>query len=148
MDGPRLEVVLVDLASALFAHVLDAEPALRPDAHRRTLVLRIRSFVQHHLGDPRLTPGSIAAAHHISTSYLHRLFQEDDDLTVSAWIRQQRLERPRRDLADPVFGTEPVSRIAARWGFTHAATFSRALRDAYGLPPRDYRDVADTGRAG
>ncbi|WP_189145366.1 hypothetical protein [Streptomyces lacrimifluminis] len=41
-----------------------------------------------------------AACHHISVRYLHRLFPPQG-ITVSAWIRQRRPERCRRDLADP-----------------------------------------------
>ncbi|MGI5152992.1 helix-turn-helix domain-containing protein [Plantactinospora sp. CA-294935] len=137
-DGPRLGAVLVDLVSALFAHTLDAERALPPDTHRRALMLRIRAFIQQHLQDPDLTPGGIAAAHHISVSYLHRLF-ETEEVTVAAWIRRKRLERTRRDLADPALLDTPIHEIAGRWGFTDAAVFSRTFRSAYGMPPRDFR---------
>ncbi|TDC51000.1 helix-turn-helix domain-containing protein [Actinomadura sp. KC345] len=139
-DGPRLGTVLADLASALFAHTLDAERDLSPEAHQRTLALRVRAFIGRNLHDPDLTPRAIAAAHHISTSYLHRLF-EDDDVTVGALIRGQRLEGARRDLCDPTQRTVPVHRIAARWGFSHHSTFTRAFRSAYGASPRDYREA-------
>ncbi|RSM65416.1 hypothetical protein DMB66_16320 [Actinoplanes sp. ATCC 53533] len=32
-------------------------------------------FILAHLGEPGLDPAAIAAAHHISRCYLHRLFQ-------------------------------------------------------------------------
>ncbi|MEE2041016.1 helix-turn-helix domain-containing protein [Nocardiopsis sp. CT-R113] len=137
-DGPRLALPLGDLVSALFAHTLEAEKTLVPESRTRSLLLRIRAFVHEHLHEPHLTPSTIAAAHHISVSYLHRLFQQDD-ITVSAWIRQQRLERTRRNLADPTLSEVPIHLIAARWGFSHPAAFSRAFRAAYGIAPRDYR---------
>jgi AraC-like DNA-binding protein len=31
--------------------------------------------------------------------------------------------------------------VGARWGFRDAATFSRAFRATYGLPPGEYRAV-------
>ncbi|MFD7120634.1 helix-turn-helix domain-containing protein [Streptomyces sp. NPDC059922] len=140
-DEQRLETILIDLFTATLAHHLDADDDLPPETHRRTLPLRIRTFIQHHLHDPGLTPGAIAAAHNISTSYLHSLFR-NQDLTVSAWVRHQRLEHARRDLADRAQHTVPVHRIAARWGFTHHAAFTRAFTTAYGLSPRDYRHQA------
>ncbi|MER6524235.1 helix-turn-helix domain-containing protein [Streptomyces sp. NPDC001508] len=140
-DGPRLGVVAVDLLSALFAHALDAGDSLLPESHRQTLVLRIRAFIQANLHDPQLTPRTIAAVHNISTSYLHRLFQHEEE-TVAAWIRRQRLERACHDLAAPALHAAPIHTIAARWGFTHAADFTRAFRTAYGIPPRDYRNSA------
>ncbi|MCZ1006667.1 helix-turn-helix domain-containing protein [Streptomyces lydicus] len=139
-DGPRLGSVVVDLLSALFAHALDANTLLPPETHRQALVLRIRSFIQRHLHDPQLTPPVIAAAHHISLSYLHRLFQHEEE-TVAAWIRRQRLDRARRDLADPAQRTTPIHAVGARWGFPRAADFTRAFRTAYGMPPSDYRST-------
>lgn len=140
-DGPHLATVVVDLASALFAHVLDAEDALCPESRRRALVLRIQAFIRQHLHDPGLTPRTVAAAHHISPSYLHRLFQDEHD-TVAAYLRRERLERARHDLADPALRGVPVHGIAARWGFSHAAAFSRAFRTAYGYPPSQHREWA------
>ncbi|WP_244197501.1 helix-turn-helix transcriptional regulator [Amycolatopsis coloradensis] len=135
---PHLGAVLIDLMAALFACATEGERSLEPETHARTLTLRIQAFIQQHLDDPRLTPGAVAAAHHISLSYLHRLFQARGE-TVASWIRHQRLERARRDLSDPAQLFVPVHRIASRWGFGHAAAFSRAFRDAYGVPPMDFR---------
>ncbi|MFF4602206.1 helix-turn-helix domain-containing protein [Streptomyces sp. NPDC001339] len=137
-DRPRLAALVTDLVAALFAHLLEAGACLPPETHRRALTLRIQAFIREHLHDPRLTPGSIAAAHHISTSYLHHLFQ-DEDATVALWIRRLRLEAARRDLADPALRTLPIHAIAARWGFPRAADFSRAHRAAYGTTPKEHR---------
>ncbi|MCX4452501.1 helix-turn-helix domain-containing protein [Streptomyces sp. NBC_01340] len=140
-DGPRLGSVVVDLLSALFAQALEAESSLPPETRQETLVLRIRAFVRDHLHDPNLTPGAIAAANHISRSYLYRLFEHEEE-SIAAWIRGQRLEGARRDLAEPALGATPIHAIAARWGFPRAADFTRAFRSAYGIPPRDYRQGA------
>lgn len=141
-DEPHLGTVLGDLVTALFHHVTeDEDRSLRPETHRRTLTARIRQFIRRHLHDPQLTRDAIAAAHHISTSYLHRLFQ-DDGMPVMAWVRQQRLERARRDLADPALRSAPVGEIGAKWGFVSHSDFTRAFRAAYGSPPRDYRQQA------
>jgi AraC-like DNA-binding protein len=75
--------------------------------------------------------------------YLHRLF-EAQDTTVAAWIRRRRLERCRRDLADPAFRGVPVSAVAARWGLPDPAHFSRLFRRTYGLPPAEYRGSCRT----
>ncbi|MFI9046357.1 helix-turn-helix domain-containing protein [Streptomyces sp. NPDC053427] len=143
-DGPRLGTALIDLLSALCAHALETDRAIPPESRNRTLLLRIRSYVQRNLHDPRLTPGAIAAVHGISTSYLHCLFRTEQE-TVAAWIRHQRLERARRDLTDPAICTVAIHAIAARWGFTRAGDFSRAFRAAYGMTPKDYRHQALLG---
>lgn len=139
-DAPRLGMVLVDLLGAWLAHTLEAEAALSPETHRRVTVTRIRAFVRQNLHDPELRPPVIAAAHHISLSYLHRLFQEEGSgETVAAWIRGQRLAGARRDLANPALGTTPVHTIAARWGIPGASEFTRAFRTTYGISPTEYR---------
>ncbi|MFI1855925.1 helix-turn-helix domain-containing protein [Streptomyces sp. NPDC020480] len=142
-DGPLLQGILIDLVSALLAAELEAESHLAPETRTRTLALQIQSFIRKRLGDPDLTPAGIAAAHHISVSYLHRVFKvHGQGTTVTGWIRRHRLEQARRDLNDPGQRALPVHEIAHRWGFTHHAVFTRAFHAAYGLSPRDYRHQA------
>jgi AraC-like DNA-binding protein len=90
------------------------------------------------LSDAELTPGEIAAAQHISTRYLHKLFSAEGT-TVSAWIRQRRLENCSHDLRDPALAARSVSAIAARWGLPDASHFSRLFRAAFGTSPTEYR---------
>ncbi|WP_236075813.1 helix-turn-helix domain-containing protein [Streptomyces coffeae] len=148
-DAPRLGTVVLDLLTAMLAHELDtgegrSAAAITPESRRRALFLRIEDFVQRNLHRPELSPAWIAATHHISLRYLYRLFEQEGH-TVSAWIRGQRLERCCRDLADPAQSDTPIHAIAARWGFGHAADFSRAFRGAYGVAPRDFRQEALAG---
>ncbi|WP_443726299.1 helix-turn-helix domain-containing protein [Streptomyces coffeae] len=137
-DGPRLGSIIVDLLSSLLAHVLDRETFLPPETRQRTLSLRIRAFIEENLDDPELTPRSIAEAHHISPSYVHRVFQQEEE-TLAAWIRRRRLERVRRYLADPALNDTPIYALAARCGFPCGADFSRIFRRTYGLTPREFR---------
>ncbi|WP_406483177.1 helix-turn-helix domain-containing protein [Streptomyces platensis] len=137
-DGPRLGLIIVDLLSALLAHTLDQDASLAPETRQRSLTLRIRAFIEDNLGDPGLTPPAIAEAHHISLSYVHRLFQQEED-TLAVYIRRRRLERVRRDLTDPALNDTPIHALAARWGFPRAADFSRVFRRTYGVPPRELR---------
>lgn len=137
-DAERLGVVALDLAAALLAHHLDETTP--PEAHPEALATRIHSYVRQHLGDPGLTPRRIAAAHHISLRTLHRVF-ERQGATVTAWIRQQRLDGVRRDLTNPALAARPIHAVAAAWGFPRAADFTRVFRAAYGMPPSEYRHL-------
>ncbi|MEO3752069.1 AraC family transcriptional regulator [Streptomyces sp. B6B3] len=146
-DVVHLEAVLTELLAATLAH--SVEVGERPPVEHRSRVLtrRVRAHIEEHLGDPELSPRTVAAAHHISVSYLHRLFRADGT-TVAAWIRERRLEAARRDLADPAQWAVPVHGIAARWGFTHHASFTRAFHAAYGRSPREYRFSGDGEEGG
>ncbi|WP_329379959.1 helix-turn-helix domain-containing protein [Streptomyces sp. NBC_01716] len=137
-DAARLTTLTLDVLIAALADALDAGNAVPPHSRRRALMARIHAFIRDNLGDARLTPDTIAAAHHISLRYLHKLFQQDGH-TVAGWVRERRLEQCRRDLADPRLAASPINAIAARWGFTSPAHFSQAFRAAYGVPPRQYR---------
>lgn len=144
-DAARLSAAAIDVFAVGLARALDGDRWLPPETHRHALLVRIHAFVQTHLGDPELSPGMIAAAHHITPRYLHMLFR-DEGTTVTSWIRLRRLERCRQDLSDVALASLPVGRIAARWGFSSASHFSHVFRDAYGMPPQEYRQQALGGR--
>nr|WP_317621204.1 helix-turn-helix domain-containing protein [Streptomyces sp. CBMA123] len=142
----RLGAVAVDLVAAWVAGELDAETELPDEARHRALAEHVRAFARRNLHDPELTPAVIAAAHHVSVSHLHRVFtRQSQGTTLAAWIRAERLERARRDLADPAHRTTPVHAVATRWGLPRADDFSRAFRAAYGLSPREHRRRALAG---
>ncbi|MBW4718109.1 helix-turn-helix domain-containing protein [Saccharothrix obliqua] len=145
-EADRLAGIALDLLTMWWAQLLDVTGRVPVESRRQALLARIDAFIQQRLGDPDLTPGMIAAAHHISVRQLHRL-HSDLGVGVAASIRRDRLERCRRDLADPALVARPVGTIARRWGFTDKAHFSRAFRAAYGIPPRDYRVLSALDRA-
>ncbi|ANW22351.1 AraC family transcriptional regulator [Streptomyces clavuligerus] len=141
--GPQelriLERTALDLASGVLAQQLDAWDSLPTESREQLLLARIDAFIDRHLADPDLTPRTIAAYHHISLSTLYSLFRTREE-TVAATIRRRRLEHCRADLAR---GDRPIQTIATRWGFSGAAVFSRAFRDAYGASPREFRTPTD-----
>jgi AraC-like DNA-binding protein len=140
-EAARLAVAALEVLASRLAHELDAMGWVAPETHRRALLTRIQAFIQQRLGDPELSPGTIAAAHHISLRYLHKLFQEQGT-TVAGWIRARRLEGCRRDLADPALAARPVAAIAAHWGYSSASHFGQVFRAAHGMPPQEYRQWA------
>jgi AraC-like DNA-binding protein len=143
-DAARLGGAVLDVLGVALAARLGPDRAAPGDTRRRVLLHRVHAFIDQHLGDPELCPATIAAAHHISLRYLHKLFEAEQQ-TVAGWIRHRRLERCRRDLRDPALRERPVSAIAARWGIRSPAQFSRLFRAAYDLTPVAYRAL-DHGR--
>ncbi|MFF0869975.1 helix-turn-helix domain-containing protein [Nonomuraea sp. NPDC003560] len=137
-EAMRVSTLTIDVLTAALAGALDAHSAVPPNSRRRALLAQIHAFIQANLGEADLTPAAIAVAHHISLRYLNKLFRAEGH-TVAAWIRERRLERCRRDLAEPHLAGYPINAIAARWGFTSPAHFSQAFRSAYGMSPREFR---------
>ncbi|MFD9389303.1 helix-turn-helix domain-containing protein [Streptomyces sp. NPDC060000] len=135
----RLATGVVDL----FATLVDertrdgAAPVANQGDH---LVQRVRDHIDRNLAEPGLSPQTVAAAHHISVRYLHRLF-EGEGVTVARLIQQRRLERCARELHRAHATAPTVSSVAQRWGFANPAHFSRVFRAAYGRSPREWREA-------
>ncbi|GAA2277513.1 hypothetical protein GCM10010234_12080 [Streptomyces hawaiiensis] len=70
--------------------------------------------MEQRLAAPGLSSEGIAAAHRISRRSLYKLPAAQGH-TVSGRIREQRLARCRRDLADPALDHLPVGAVGGRW---------------------------------
>ncbi|AGL19194.1 helix-turn-helix domain-containing protein [Actinoplanes sp. N902-109] len=127
-EALRSAAAVVELiAVSLEARLGDEQPA--PDERLRD---RIIGYIDARLADPDLSPPGVAAAHHISVRRLHKLF-EDQPLTVAALIRRRRLERCRAELTG---SGRTVTAVAARWGFSDPAHFSKLFKTTYGYNAR------------
>ncbi|HMM75149.1 MAG TPA: helix-turn-helix transcriptional regulator [Gammaproteobacteria bacterium] len=73
---------------------------------------------------------------------LHDLFS-DSPMTVSAWIRRQRLERCREVLREPHAQGMSVTEIALACGFKDPAHFCKAYRRHFGIAPTAARNKPD-----
>jgi AraC-like DNA-binding protein len=106
--------------------------------------LQVLAYVRAHLAEPDLSHTRVAQAHHMAPRTLHRLFEHETH-TIAEYIRTQRLEAVRRDLADPLFAHRAIAPVAARWGFTDQAHFTRAYRARYGITPSVDRRASRPG---
>jgi AraC-like DNA-binding protein len=98
---------------------------------------RCEHFIRARLDDARLTPQMVADGSGISLRYLHQIF-EGEGITVSAYIRNQRLLMCDAMLRDPNC-RKSISEIAYQWGFGDQAQFSRNYRSRFGCTPSDVR---------
>jgi len=145
-EAARLSTCALEVLATRLARELEIRDWATPEERRHAMLTTVQGFIQQNLSDPGLSPAAVAAAHHVSLRTLHQLFH-DEGLTVAGWIRGRRLEYCRRDLGDPALECRPVAAIAARWGFSSAADFSRAFRAAHGMPPAGYRRSASQAAA-
>ncbi|MFD5384401.1 helix-turn-helix domain-containing protein [Streptomyces sp. NPDC127074] len=133
----RLGSAVIDLSAMFLTSMMERREVISPSP-KTELIKEIKRFVIQHLNEPRLSPALIAAEHHISLRYLQHLFQQDQR-TVRGFIRQERLERCRADLADASHARRTVGEIRARWGFQDDAVFGRVFKKTYGVSPGEYR---------
>jgi AraC-like DNA-binding protein len=134
-----LTATAVNLVTAAARLASGSRVAVPEDSRLRLRQIQIQDYIRRRLGDPTLTPSTVAAACGVSVRQLHRVFQATGT-SPAAWIRRQRLEQCRRELVDPALADRPVVAIGARWGYPDPATFNRAFRREFGLPPGEYRN--------
>jgi AraC-like DNA-binding protein len=121
--------------------LINQESGRAPDAAslRRTLLPVVRRSIEQRLGDPQLTPASIAADNAISLRTLHAVFAATGE-SVSTFVRRRRLENSYADLlAHPTWS---VTRTAMCWGFTDPGNFTRTFKAHFGFTPSDLRSDA------
>jgi AraC-like DNA-binding protein len=128
-----LATVLSDLAG-------DVRPALPREAQLQ----RARRYITDHLGDPGLSPPTVAEALGLSVRYLHLLFQAEST-SPFRWILERRLELAARLLADPRQASRSITDIAFSVGFKDTSHFTRVFKHRYGAGPRDYRRHGSNG---
>lgn len=110
----------------------DTDTTLCQDEVMLQAALRI---LESRLSDP---PSVMELARSVGThdKRLLRIFRAQLGTTVSAYIRQSRMELARRLLRNDSISIEEV---AAQAGFRNAANFSTSFRREEGLSPRQYR---------
>ncbi|MEV1076966.1 helix-turn-helix domain-containing protein [Streptomyces sp. NPDC050211] len=144
----RLGIIATDLLTLLLQERSGKLNPQAPESAHAMLAL-IKDYIVRNLSDPGLSPEAVAAAHHVSVRYLHKLF-EHEETTVCRWILHQRLERSRRDLSQATAMSSTVAAVARRSGFVSPSHFSRVFRATYGLSPREWQtaeEVRQDGRA-
>jgi AraC-like DNA-binding protein len=136
---------MADHLAGLLAIALEERPPRCAPGGDRLLGAAMRE-ARGSLADPALSPTSVASRVGVSSGQLHRLFAARG-LTFGRWIREQRLQRCRLELADPAHDHRGVAEIAAAWGFASPAHFSRVFRRAYGMAPGAWRERRGDGAA-
>jgi AraC-like DNA-binding protein len=139
-DAEAISAPSIELVRALITTHLDATE-LGKGAMHETLQLRVMEYLRAHLHEPDLNAAQIAAEHHVSIRQLYKVLAAAG-VTLGDWIRAERLAGCRRDLADPTARRTSVGSIARRWGFTDASSFARMYRAAYGISPRQWRELS------
>ena len=129
----------IDHLSLAMRARLDDSPIRRDRGASARHFARASLYIVDHLRDSALSVERIAHATGISPGHLHEVFRRMTGGTIGDYIRAQRLERCRRDLADQSLRHQSITFIAHRWGFAEASSLSRAFRAAYQTSPRRYR---------
>ena len=105
---------------------------------KESIVRRAREFVSAHYAE-EIGVAEIAAACHVSVSYLHRLFSERMGCSPHKVLADKRIFMAKKLL---VGGTQSIGQIAAACGFRTQAYFSDCFKRTEGLTPKEFRERA------
>lgn len=139
-SGAKISHHVIGLLEHMFHQQL-GEPDVPDETSSEAILGNCQRYIESHLRDPDLTPRRVAEANFISTRYLHLLF-EQTDTTVSAHIREQRIERVRDDLLDPRLSGCSIEALARKWGFLNVSHFGQLFKKTTGYSPGQYRSLA------
>jgi len=136
---------LLEMISMTYAMEFGGTNASATLWQRRKDIVR---YVEEHLRDPHLSPGSIAAGLRLSPRYLRTIFATSGE-RLSGYILRRRLEECARQMRNPAWNGHTLTEIAFSWGFNSSAYFTRCFHEQFGAAPRDYRRAAsrDKGQA-
>jgi AraC family transcriptional regulator, ethanolamine operon transcriptional activator len=140
--GDAQPVTEDDCIDALLAVIADATQHLErvggaPASQRAHALRRACELIFARAGEP-VTLADLCAAGGVSERTLQYAFREHTRQSPKTFIRSYRLDRVRHELGENV-DPEPITAIAARWGFTHMGQFARYYRQQFGELPSETR---------
>ncbi len=115
--------------------LLSKTPAIEVSSLEEQFILKVRTFIEKHLGDETLTVEKLASEVGLSREQCYRKILAISGLSPSALIRSLRLQRAGQLLASQ-WG--PVSQVAYEVGFSNLSHFSKAFREEFGKLPSEY----------
>lgn len=96
-----------------------------------------RDYIYSHIKE-RITIEELAGELGVSASYLSRLFKKETGSSVSAYIREQKIEMAKNLLR---YSDYSLIDIANRLSFSSQSHFIQQFRELVGMTPKKYRDL-------
>ena len=127
---------VLDLVAAALTETAGSKTSR--SSRRQGAISTVKRYTLAHLSDTNLSPQTAAQACCISPRQLHRLFAHETT-TFRAFVKEARLQRIQRDLADPALTNLSIADIGLRHGYANPPVLSRAFSGRYGAAPRTFR---------
>lgn len=96
-----------------------------------------KEYIYSHIKE-RITIENLAEEYGVSASYLSRLFKKETGVSVSAYIREQKIAVAKNLLR---FSDYSMIEIANRLSFSSQSHFIQQFRETVGMTPKKYRDM-------
>jgi AraC-like DNA-binding protein len=139
-DRPYLTLKAIELFT-----LLGSIPRAELDAdYTSAAQIRLAQHLRDHLLSDHgrsMTLAELADAHHISVSYLQKLFRQVFGTSVHRYIREYRLEQAALELSS---SEKRIVEIALDAGYESAGKFTDVFKRRYGMTPTDYRSATSS----
>jgi AraC-like DNA-binding protein len=143
--SPAAGQVMVDHIADLTALLVGSSGDSAALARNRGLAAarlgRAKTYIREHAGSVDLSAEAVATEQHISSRYLRRLFEAEEQ-SFTGYLLEQRLSQAYAMLTSRQFAAQPISHIAFEVGFGDLSYFNRAFRRRYERTPRDVKAEA------
>ncbi|CAN7235223.1 AraC family transcriptional regulator [Bradyrhizobium sp. LjRoot220] len=141
-----------DLARAVAAHIhdlcalaigasRDAAEIARGRGLRQARLRMLKEDIASNLTLGPVTAAALAQRHRMTPRYVHKLF-EGEGVSLSQFVRAQRLARVHRNLTDPRHAGRAIGELAFDAGYGDLSTFNHDFRRCYGMTPSALRAAA------
>ncbi|ALC89417.1 hypothetical protein AM500_06180 [Bacillus sp. FJAT-18017] len=118
-----------------FLEVVSASIELTPHASSSLNMKSIRQYIVEHYQEP-LTLTDVAAHFHFNPSYLSSYFSANNDESFTEYLNKIRIEEAAKLLTA---GSEPISEISARVGYSDHSYFCKVFKKLKGVSPSQYK---------
>jgi LacI family transcriptional regulator len=132
MEGETFDDVLIPVNCS---H-LEIRDSSNTRAASHPVVAQALSYIARHLSDPDLSVKRIVDELGHSRTLLYHCFHEHMDMTVAAFVKQERLNAAKKLLVET---SRPINVIARESGYSSSFILSRTLERDAGMTPRAYR---------
>ena len=109
---------------------------IRSGHYATELVINVANYVQKHLSET-ITTDQVAELLFMNRQHLSRRFTKEAGITLSAFIRNEKVEEAKRLLR---YTDKSVSAIALYLGFSSQSHLSRIFKETTGMTPGEYRE--------
>jgi len=130
---------IVEQTMTLLALTLEGTQSLS-GSYKTSLLRRIKENMRGHLADADYNPGSLANDMDISKRTVHAIFAESGT-SFGRELTLMRLQKARDYLDCSAFNMKTIKEISAMVGYNSPSLFILRFREAFGLPPADYRRI-------
>ncbi len=105
------------------------------ETEKNPLIGQVKDYIFTHLHEP-IQVAQIARSLHVNPDYLSHLFHRQEKVTITQYIRQEKITRGENLLK---YSDYRIQDIAFYLGFCTQSHFAKAFQQTVGVSPKEYR---------